>query len=44
MFVFTFSERLKLKKASDYKYLNQSECFEIHGTDDAHKFNLLMVI
>lgn len=34
--------RLKLKKASEYKYLNQSECFEIHGTDDAHKFNLLM--
>ncbi|GER53908.1 myosin-like protein [Striga asiatica] len=34
--------RLKLKRASDYSYLNQSDCLEIHEVDDAHKFHMLM--
>ncbi|KAL9160164.1 hypothetical protein ABFS82_08G182200 [Erythranthe guttata] len=34
--------RLRLKKASDYKYLNQSDCLEIHTIDDAQKFHTLM--
>lgn len=38
------SGRLKLKKASDYYYLNQSDCLEIHNIDDAHRFHILMVI
>ncbi|CAI0439092.1 unnamed protein product [Linum tenue] len=34
-------EKLNLKAASEYKYLNQSECFEIDGVDDALKFQKL---
>ncbi|KAK6132839.1 hypothetical protein DH2020_033438 [Rehmannia glutinosa] len=34
--------RLRLKRASDYKYLNQSDCLEIHNIDDAQKFHILM--
>ncbi|KAK6132735.1 hypothetical protein DH2020_033540 [Rehmannia glutinosa] len=34
--------RLRLKRASDYKYLNQSDCLEIHNIDDAKKFHILM--
>ncbi|KAI3466158.1 hypothetical protein Pfo_022821 [Paulownia fortunei] len=34
--------RLRLKRASDYNYLNQSECLEIHNIDDAQKFHILM--
>ncbi|KAL6506964.1 hypothetical protein OROHE_022401 [Orobanche hederae] len=34
--------RLRLKWASDYSYLNQSECLEIHEVDDAQKFHMLM--
>ncbi|KAK6132636.1 hypothetical protein DH2020_033625 [Rehmannia glutinosa] len=36
--------RLRLKRASDYKYLNQSDCLEIHNIDDAQKFHILMVM
>ncbi|KAL3647048.1 hypothetical protein CASFOL_008016 [Castilleja foliolosa] len=34
--------RLRLKTAGDYRYLNQSECLEIHEVDDAQKFHMLM--
>ncbi|CAN1239210.1 VIII-2 [Linum grandiflorum] len=34
-------EKLSLKAAAEYKYLNQSECFEIDGVDDAVKFHKL---
>ncbi|KAL8510365.1 hypothetical protein ACS0TY_017249 [Phlomoides rotata] len=33
--------RLRLKGASDYNYLNQSGCLEIHNIDDAQKFHNL---
>ncbi|KAL9288305.1 Myosin-4 [Arabidopsis thaliana] len=35
-------ERLKLKAASEYNYLNQSNCLTIDHTDDAQKFHKLM--
>ncbi|XP_056857024.1 myosin-4-like [Raphanus sativus] len=35
-------ERLKLKAASEYKYLNQSNCLTIDRIDDAQKFHKLM--
>ncbi|KAK4439890.1 Myosin-2 [Sesamum alatum] len=34
--------RLRLKRACDYTYLNQSDCLVIHDVDDAHKFHMLM--
>ncbi|GER54508.1 myosin-like protein [Striga asiatica] len=34
--------RLRLKRASDYKYLNQGDCLEIDNIDDAQKFHVLM--
>ncbi|KAK4491995.1 hypothetical protein RD792_002782 [Penstemon davidsonii] len=34
--------RLRLTNACDYNYLNQSDCVEIHGVDDAQKFSSLM--
>lgn len=39
-----FAERLNLKVANDYNYLNQSECLTIDGVDDAQNFHNLMVI
>ena len=41
--MFFFAERLNLKTASEYKYLNHSDCLEIQGVDDAQKFHMLMV-
>ncbi|XP_048441531.1 myosin-2 isoform X2 [Pyrus x bretschneideri] len=38
----TLKERLNLKRASEYRYLNQSDCLEIDGVDDARKFHMLM--
>ncbi|KAJ1381655.1 P-loop containing nucleoside triphosphate hydrolase [Sesbania bispinosa] len=35
-------ERLNLRVASEYKYLNQSDCMAIDGVDDAKKFHRLM--
>ncbi|KAF2285940.1 hypothetical protein GH714_009103 [Hevea brasiliensis] len=35
-------ERLNLKMASEYNYLNQSECLVIDGVDDALNFHKLM--
>ncbi|KAL0682146.1 hypothetical protein Bca4012_048993 [Brassica carinata] len=35
-------ERLKLKTASEYTYLNQSDCLTIDGVDDAQKFRKLL--
>ncbi|KAF7822772.1 myosin-2 isoform X1 [Senna tora] len=35
-------ERLNLKAANEYKYLNQSDCMTIDGVDDAKRFNKLM--
>ncbi|XP_008345271.1 myosin-2-like isoform X3 [Malus domestica] len=38
----TLKERLNLKRASEYKYLNQSDCLEIDGVDDVRKFHTLV--
>ncbi|EOA12803.1 hypothetical protein CARUB_v10025758mg [Capsella rubella] len=35
-------ERLKLKTASEYTYLSQSDCLTIDGVDDAQKFHKLL--
>ncbi|KAL1206546.1 Myosin-2 [Cardamine amara subsp. amara] len=35
-------ERLKLKTASEYTYLSQSDCLTINGVDDAQKFHKLL--
>ncbi|XP_019443992.1 PREDICTED: myosin-2-like isoform X2 [Lupinus angustifolius] len=35
-------ERLNLRVASEYKYLNQSDCMTIDGVDDAKNFHQLM--
>ncbi|KAK4342033.1 hypothetical protein RND71_037849 [Anisodus tanguticus] len=35
-------DKLKLKGASEYKYLNQSDCLVIHGVNDAEEFRKLM--
>jgi myosin-5 len=35
-------ERLKLKTASEYTYLSQSDCLTIAGVDDAQKFHKLL--
>ncbi|KAK4796631.1 hypothetical protein SAY86_028957 [Trapa natans] len=35
-------ERLNLKLAHEYNYLNQSECLMIDGVDDAKRFNRLL--
>ncbi|KAL1203060.1 Myosin-4 [Cardamine amara subsp. amara] len=38
----TLKERLKLKAANEYNYLNQSNCLTIGGIDDAQKFQKVM--
>ncbi|KAH0651438.1 hypothetical protein KY285_032160 [Solanum tuberosum] len=38
----TLRDKLKLKGASEYKYLNQSGCLVIHDVDDAAEFCKLM--
>ncbi|KAJ8754628.1 hypothetical protein K2173_010719 [Erythroxylum novogranatense] len=38
----TLRDRLHLKQASEYNYLNQSECLSINGVDDSEKFLKLM--
>ncbi|KAG5597705.1 hypothetical protein H5410_038937, partial [Solanum commersonii] len=38
----TLRDKLKLKGASEYKYLNQSGCLVIHDIDDAEEFCKLM--
>nr|GMC47537.1 myosin-2-like isoform X2 [Ipomoea batatas] len=37
-------DKLKLKDASEFNYLNQSDCLVISGVDDANEFPMLMVI
>lgn len=37
------AERLNLKAASEYNYLNQSNCLTIDRIDDVQKFQKLMV-
>lgn len=43
MILFSCAEKLNLKVASEYKYLNQSDCMTIDGVDDAKKFQRLRV-
>ncbi|KAG6793885.1 hypothetical protein POTOM_003110 [Populus tomentosa] len=38
----TLRDRLNLKMASEYKYLNQSECLVIDGVNDGMKFHKLV--
>ncbi|XP_057465935.1 myosin-2-like isoform X2 [Actinidia eriantha] len=38
----SLKDRLNLKMASEYNYLNQSDCLAIDDVDDARKFQLLM--
>ncbi|CAK7327540.1 unnamed protein product [Dovyalis caffra] len=38
----TLRDRLNLKMASEYKYLDQSECLVINGVDDGKKFHKLV--
>ena len=38
-----YAEKLKLKAASEYNYLNQSNCLTIDRIDDSQKFHKLMV-
>lgn len=38
----SLKERLNLKAACEYKYLNQSDCMTIGGIDDAKNFHQLM--
>lgn len=42
-FVILFSDKLKLKGASEYNFLNQSNSLVIHNVDDAKKFHMLVV-
>ncbi|KAK1418061.1 hypothetical protein QVD17_27199 [Tagetes erecta] len=35
-------DKLNLRMASEYKFLNQSGCLKIHDVDDAHNFQKLM--
>lgn len=42
--IHVFLGRLRLRRASDYKYLNQSDCLEIQKINDAQKFHILMVM
>ncbi|XP_045801422.1 myosin-2-like [Trifolium pratense] len=37
----SLKEKLNLRAASEYKYLNQSDCMTIDGVDDAKKFHKL---
>lgn len=39
-----FTDKLKIKGATEYNYLNQSDCLVLNGVDDAKKFHMLMVI
>lgn len=41
--LFSSAERLNLRVASEYKYLNQNDCMTIDGVDDAKNFHQLMV-
>ncbi|GKV42526.1 hypothetical protein SLEP1_g49919 [Rubroshorea leprosula] len=38
----SLKEKLDLRTAKEYYYLNQSDCLVINGVDDANKFNKLM--
>ncbi|KAI3703863.1 hypothetical protein L1987_74059 [Smallanthus sonchifolius] len=35
-------DKLNLRMASEYKFLNQSGCLKVHDVDDAHNFEKLM--
>lgn len=41
--VILLADKLKLKGASEYNFLNQSDSLEIHNVDDAKKFHMLVV-
>lgn len=38
----SLKDKLNLRKASDYKYLNQSDCLTMEGVNETLKFNILM--
>ncbi|CAK9183065.1 unnamed protein product [Ilex paraguariensis] len=37
-----YTDRLNLKRASEYNYLSHSDCLVINDVDDARKFQMLM--
>lgn len=43
IYAILLSDKLKLKGASDYNFLNQSDCLVIHDVHDAKKFHMLVV-
>lgn len=40
---FLKSAKLNLRKADEYKYLKQSNCYSIAGVDDAERFRVVTV-
>ena len=38
------ADRLNLRMASEYNYLNQSECVVVDGVDDGMEFHKLVVM
>lgn len=38
------AEKLNLRNANEFKYLNQSNCFTVSGVDDAEQFRVVMVL
>lgn len=39
-----YAEKLNLKKADEFKYLRQSNCYTISGVDDAEQFRVVKVL
>lgn len=38
------TEKINLKNAHEYKYLQQSNCYTIPGVNDAEQFRIAMVV
>lgn len=43
LFGYFWADRLKLRSAEEYRYLNQSSCLSIDNVDDARQFCFLRV-